>query len=428
MLASSSLAFVLALAPNPASRPPAAESLDLSQCGQQGLDYAVGLGSASAPKVLRLYIDPTQIGLLQTWLEARRIVGERKTELRLEVAPVRAGVLDAEPDVDPVRLWFMAASALGATESALRLFERREWIKIRDDLRSPAGRETLADAVGLDAAAIDDRLRGSSGRCLLRRLDKTSHELATQTLGQAAYVVGIIEADGSEVIHYTDTNLTDLRSQIDRVASEPDGAESSFGFTPGAVLPIGRLGTLDRTFPNTGVLVGGQALPHQLVVFIEDEDSNKLSSWLEPAMRFRRDAPGRMAVQVIANGVGTRAILFRRRLCAARTLGLEVEYLDYLALQTAARRVYEAEITEVLQPVADSDACSDSEPLDFGTAADPNAMTEFSQPREAWLDGRQVNASELDNLQWQLDSEAQPSLIDWLTLPEPTTGEFGFGI
>jgi hypothetical protein len=421
------LAFVLALAPAAKSASTSSAELDLTQCRERGLDYAVGLGSATAPKVLRLYFDPLQIGLLQIWLEARRIVGERKDELRLEVAPVRNGLPDADPEVDPVRLWFMAVSSLGATEPALRLLERRDWTKIADDLRSPTGQQALADAVGLDLAAIEDRRRGTSGRCLYHRLDKSSRELAAQTFGQAAYVVGVIEEDGSETIHITDTNLTELRSQIDRVPSEFGSFEETFGFTPAGFLPIGRTGNLDRTFPNTGVLVGGQALPHQLVVFIEDEDSNKLSSWLAPAMRFRRDNPGRLAVQVIAVGVGTRAIQFRRRLCAARTLGLEVEYLDYLALQSAARHVYEAELTEVLQPVADSDACSDSEPLDFGTGADGNPMGDFGQPREAWLDGRQVSASELENLQWQLETEVLPSLLDWLMVPDQATGtEFGF--
>lgn len=418
------LASVLALAPAKTSTIGDAQ-LDMTQCRERGLDYAVGLGSASAPKVLRLYFDPIQVGLLPMWLEARRIVGERSDELRLEVVVVRAGLPDADANVDPVRLWFMAVSSLGATEPALRLLERRDWTKIGDDLRSAAGRQSLADAVGIDGALIDERRASVSGRCLLHRLDKSSRELATQTFGQPAYVVGVVEADGSEVIHYTDTSLTELRSRIDRVPAELGSPDEGFGFTPAGLSPIGRTGNLDRTFPNTGVLVGGQALPHQLVVFIEDEDSNKLSSWLEPAMRFRRDNPGRLAVQVIAVGVGTRAIQFRRRLCAARTLGLEVEYLDYLALRAAARHVYEAEISEVLQPVADSDACSDSEVLDFGTGPDGNPMGDFGQPREAWLDGRQVSASELDNLQWQLDSETPPSLLDWLMLPDQASAEAG---
>lgn len=424
MLGATLLASSLALAPG-APTPSLDRDLTQAQCGEQGLDYAVGLGSAKAGSVLRLYLDPIGGGLLPMWLEARRIVGERPDELRLELTPVRTGLPDPAPDIDPVRQWFMAVSALGHTEEALRLLERRDWLKIADDLASAAGRAELAEAVGLDVASIEARRRGAAGRCLMRRLDKNSRELAAQTFGQGGYVVGIVEADGSEVIHITDTALTDLRSQIDRVPVEVPGSEA-FGFTPAGFLPIGRSGNLDRTFPNTGVLVGGQALPHQLVIFIEDEESNKLSSWLEPAMRFRRDNPGQLAVQVIAVGVGTRAIQFRRRLCAARTLGLEVEVLDYLALRAAARRVYEAELGEVLQAVADSDACSDSEVLDFGTGPDGKAIGDFGQPREAWLDGRQVSASELENLQWQLDSQVAPSLLDWLLLPEQGLGEFGF--
>lgn len=423
-----SLALLLALAPagsNGSSDTSGADQgeLDLVQCGAQDLDYAVGLGSSEAPSVLRLYLDPIGMNLLPMWLEARRLVGERSDELRLEVTPVRMGVPDPAPEVDPVRQWFMAVSALGKTEDALRLLERRDWVKIADDLASASGRAELAAAVGLEPASIDARRRGAAGRCLLRRLDKNSRELAALTQGQGGYVVSVVEPDGSEVIHYTDITLLDLRSQIDRAPLATPGSES-FGFTPAGFLPIGRSGNLDRTFPNTGVLVGGQALPHQLVVFIEDEESNKLSGWLDPAMRFRRDNPGELAVQVIAVGVGTRAIQFRRRLCAARTLGLEVEYLDYLALRPASRHVYEAEITEVLQAVADSDACSDTELLDFGVGPDGKAIGDFGQPREAWLDGRQVSASELENLEWQLDSQPAPSLVEWLLLPG--TGELGF--
>jgi hypothetical protein len=134
-------------------------------------------------------------------------------------------------------------------------------------------------------------------------------------------------------------------------------------------------------------------------------------------MRFRSQQPGRLSVQLIAVGVGSRAIELRRRLCAARTLGLEVEYLQHLADRPAVRRLREQSLYDVLQPVADSDACSDSEPLE-PDQGDGRRSESFGHPRGAWLDGRPVNPIDLENLEWELDTETQPSLVDWLLTPE----------
>ncbi|MCA9684852.1 MAG: hypothetical protein KC457_21895, partial [Myxococcales bacterium] len=107
-------------------------------------------------------------------------------------------------------------------------------------------------------------------------------------------------------------------------------------------------------------------------------------------------------------------------LCAARTLGLEVEFIRYLSLRPAARRLHEVEIDEVLQPIADSDACSDTEVFDVedGESGDAGRGTDFGHPRGAWLDGRPVNRGELENLELQLGSQGAPSLIDWLAQPD----------
>jgi hypothetical protein len=206
-------------------------------------------------------------------------------------------------------------------------------------------------------------------------------------------------------------------------------------FMPPIAPGFGTSSRFDRTFPDTGVLVGGDALPHRLIIFVEDEEHGRLPDWLSPAMRYRTAHPGELSVQLIAAGVGTRAISLRRRLCAARTLGLEVEYLLHLAETPAVRRLHETELYELLQPVADSDQCSDSEPLEQPDEeaalrdGGSRRAADFGHPRGAWLDGRPVNPSDLEVLEWQLDNEAQPSLIDWLTTPDTlvtTTESTGF--
>lgn len=405
------------------------------QCRTQALDFQHGLGPAEAPTLLRVYIDPTapETNPLKTWLEARRIAGERAGDLRVEMVPSRGGRNDSDAVSDSVRVWFMAVASLGRAEEALRLIDRQDWLRIATDLDSPERRAELARELNLDAATVDARRSGVPGACLRRDLDHASNRLAQQTMGQVSTLVGIVDRDGREQFQAIDQELTDLRTQIDRLTTVPgftDEAPVVFRFLGTTAPNIGGSARFDQTFPDTGVLVGGEALPHRLVIFVEDEEHGRLPDWLMPAMKFRTAHPGRLSVQLIAAGVGSRAIGLRRRLCAARILGLEVEYLLHLAEPAAVRRLHETELYELLQPVADSDKCSDSEPLESEPGDAEAALqggsrrgTDFGHPRGAWLDGRPVNPSDLDALEWQLDAETQPSLIDWLTTPDTFASE-----
>ena len=426
-----SLAALLSLAPAKAAATSSQADLSVEQCRAEGLDFFVGFGPQSAGTTLRVYLDPTDgdTSPLRLWLEIRRIVGERKGELRVELLTTRGGLTQGEADSDSVRLWFMAAAMLGRPDEALRLLERRDWPLIASQLRTPEGRARLGEELELDPSEVE-RLRSGPGHaCLRRDLERTSNHLAMQTSGQRSSLIGIVDREGNEQFQYVDTELTELRTQIDRLITSPAFAAQAVGFVPFGPSMGGQASRLDRTFPETGVLVGGDALPHRLVIFVEDEEHGRLPDWLDPAMRFRGRHPGRLSVQLVAAGVGSRAISLRRRLCAARTLGLEVEYLLHLSERPAVRRLHETDLYDVLQPVADSDACSDNEPLEprAGDEEDPQAARGgFGHPRGAWLDGRPVNPSDLDSLEWQLDSELQPSIIDWLTSPDSFASE-GFG-
>jgi hypothetical protein len=427
-LSTSLMAALLSFAP-PAeskakSKPSEKADLDLSaeQCRDRDLDLFVGYGSAAAPKLLRVYIDAIEPNQLQLWLEARRIVGERSTELRLELIPTRGGRADPDPSADAVRLWFVTAAAIGAAEPALRLLDGQDWQRISAQVATVEGRATLARELGVEPALFEDRHGGASGSCLARGFERSATELAVHTMGQLQTVVGIVGADGVEQINHTDPTLSELRTAIDRfgIATAPvDNIGTNF--VPFAPAIGGQSSRLDRTFPGTGVLVGGEALPHRLVIFVEDEEHGRLPDWLAPAMRFRAQHPGEMSIQVVAAGVGTRAITLRRRLCAARTLGLEVEYLLHLAEQAPVRRLHEESLNATLEPVAVSDSCSDREPLEPDKPNEdgtPSRESDFGHPRGAWLDGRPVNPPDLDNLEWQLETTPELSIIDWLTTPE----------
>lgn len=421
--------MLLAFAPADAASDSATARASSEQCRAEALDFHYGLGPAEAPTLLRVYIDPTapEFNPLRTWLELRRLVGERAGELRIEMVPSRSGLVETDVESDALRLWFMAVASLGRAEEALRLLDRQDWMRVAAELRSPEGQARLARELDLDVKAIEARRTGVPGACLRRNLEQASNRLAAQTMGSRQSLVGVVGSDGREKFEYIDVELTELREKLDRLMTVPSFIEEpvAIPFMPPIAPGYGTASRFDRTFPDTGVLVGGEALPHRLIIFIEDEEHGKLPDWLAPAMRFRTAHPGTLSVQLIAAGVGTRAISLRRRLCAARTLGLEVEYLLHLAQPPAVRRLHETELYELLQPVADSDQCSDSEPLEQpgdeeAALSDGSSRrtADFGHPRGAWLDGRPVNPSDLESLEWQLDNEIQPSLIDWLTTPD----------
>ncbi|WP_181233181.1 hypothetical protein [Enhygromyxa salina] len=429
-----SLALVLALGPGQASGDAdgdvAAYEPSREQCRAQKLDFFLGFGRRQAPTLLEVYIDPTasETSPLRLWLELRRIAGERGDELRMELIPSRGSLSSNDADSDSVRVWFMAVATLGKAEEALRLLERQDWPLVAAELSTSEGRARLARELELEPEAVELRRTGASGACLRRDLERASKHLAAQPTGPRVTMIGVIDREGHEQFLDVDTELSELRTQLDRLITIPaNNLHVPVNIGSFAAVMPGQIFRLDRTFPETGVLVGGDALPHRLVLFMEDEEHGRLADMLAPAMRFRGQHPGQLSVQLIAAGVSSRAISLRRRLCAARTLGLEVEYLLHLSDPPAVRRLHEDDLYEVLLPVADSDACSDSEALESrsGQASGAGAPGDgdFGHPRGAWLDGRPVSHSDLESLEWRLDSEPSPNVIDWLLTPARIVGE-----
>src|SRR5690606_28000497 len=86
-----------------------------------------------------------------------------------------------------------------------------------------------------------------------------------------------------------------------------------------------------------GALLGGEGLPHRLLITTRSEDDPILSMLLPPALAFRRNEPGRLAIQLVARGAGLHADRLRHRLCAAMRKDLLGPYVAWLAEEPSLR-------------------------------------------------------------------------------------------
>jgi hypothetical protein len=133
------------------------------------------------------------------------------------------------------------------------------------------------------------------------------------------------------------------------------------------------------------------------------EDDQNLFGMLPPLLEYRAQHPGELAIQITARGSSIGAATLRRRLCAARRLGLARAYVDVLATPPVSDepgpppdvRTLIKRLDEV--PEA---RCEDE--------ADP---AQLDLPDGAWLDGLPRTRAELGNLPAtlrMLDAAARP--------------------
>ncbi|MBX7083265.1 MAG: hypothetical protein K1X88_28925 [Nannocystaceae bacterium] len=363
------------------------------------------LGSATAPLQLSVFLDPANATALTSWTELQRIVAEREGQLGVAVWFVRP--LQAfDPRSDRVRRFALAATRLGATRGALAQVARHGVEATAVALGDPPRRDALAQALGLEPAALakaladpcdGDRLDLASGRVL---------ELArASTLGMLrlpALALGSFVFDDSP-------QLDRVRPELGR---EPVRAALRWRADvepPPPLEPRPRVERL-RVPPRGGLSLGGPGLPHRLVVMAQGEDDPNLFLTLPRALQYRASAPRSLTIHVLARGRSFVATQLRQRLCAARRLGRDLEYARVLAASPDVRREPDVATVELLRALdgVDETACAD-EP-------DP---AEAGLPEGTWLDGQPRSATELEDIAGLLRQadRATRALSPWMPRP-----------
>jgi hypothetical protein len=353
------------------------------------------LGPAAAPIVVRWYLDPVVTRDLSLWFEIHRLIGDLQGEVAF--APVLvASATHRAPAEERVRAWSAAAACNGRAEAALRLLAREGTARISRRLAEAEGRRELAKLAGIAAERLDDpqldaliergtaelraRIRGSSGRA-----------------GRPpAFVIdgGAVFEDGAR--------LEAVRRAIEsHRRRDPPGIRS--------VAKLSRRGVslrLTRPPADAGMLVGGVALPHRVVLLADQEDHPDFIL-LSAVADLRARVPGWLAIQVIARGQSRASERLRQRLCGAAAIGRELDYLRVLTRQAPNDENADA-LRERLDRAAEDAACATEE-----ASLEPTSDGALGLPSGLWLDGAALGQRELAALEREiLAIEATASPLD----------------
>lgn len=351
------------------------------------------LGPADAPVELVAYLDPLTTGGLGLWLELRRLVSDLQGDLRVRFEP--AAALTHDPAAESLLRWVVAVADRGGQEGALRLLDREGRDRLALRLARPDGGPRLAaalEAAGPGGSALpapDERARACAGVRVdaARRALKAQQQRAGGYLGRPPlFVVG----PGDRVAFEDSGGLERVRGEVVRELQRQRAGRPALR-TPWPPARPGVSARLVRPPADAGMLVGGVGLPHRLVLFVEHDEHPNLTN-LVPVLEYRRANPGRLTIQVIARGTTGAARQLRQRLCAARHLGLELEYLRRLARDPLTRGIPEPiPLVERLDEAAEAHKCDLGEP-----ELEPGPGGVRSLPDGAWLDGTAVGQGDLE--------------------------------
>jgi hypothetical protein len=336
-------------------------------------------------------------------------------EVTARIVPVASVLGESAADLR-VQRWLYGVAARGKQEAALRLLDRdgRERMGLR--LADPAGRAEVAAELDMPtddhAALLDDPCGDAAVRAAkagLRRI----HLAAGGYAGRPPiFVVG-------EATTFEDsTTLDRLRLEIARERQRQRG----FKATPKATPPVrkGISPRLMRPPASAGMLIGGVGLPHRLVVFA-DHDEHPNFSLLGPALAYRAQSPGQLAIQVIARGNSAGARQLRVCTCVAERLGLQLDYLRLLARDGARREARSPAAQEFVARLDQAPAAQTCELGEPELERGPGGVAAL--PEGVWLDGAAVGQSDLDALPARLTgSGAAQRPLDAVfsaTAPEP---------
>jgi len=344
------------------------------------------LGPSAAPLTVRWYLDPVIPGALELWLELHRLIADY--DGLVQVRPILViSAVHSEPHHRDARRWVFAAARLGRAEEAIRRLDLDGADLFAAQLR--VAPEPLAGSLGLRAAdlhavladpCVDQALmRGSA------ELRRAIHHSQLRAGRPPAFAIGSLPVfeDGAR--------LDGVRREIERALGRDPAREPARAPLARAISP-----RLTRPPAELGMLIGGIAPAHRLVLFAEQED-HPLFVLLAPVLDLRARRPGELAVHVIARGPSDDAIRLRRRLCAARHLGAELEYLRVLALDYAVDTPRARELRDRLDHAADARSCGEEEGQLETSESAPLAL-----PEGIWLDGAALGQRELGAIEREI--------------------------
>ncbi len=350
------------------------------------------IGPVEAPIRVQWFFDPMYGNNLGHWFAIRRLVGDLDGEVAFSPVIV-AGATRRTPEEERVRAWFAAAACHGHSERALRLLAREGNARLARRLAEKEGRRALATVAGITVAALDD----PGLHALIERGSANFHTLANKSSERTGRAPAFAVA--SEDIFADGTRLEAVRRAIESERRPTIVRRRSVA----KVMRKGVSAPLLRPPASAGMLLGGVALPHRLVVFAEQEDHPDFLR-LGAVLELRARLPGWVAIQVIARGQSRAGVVFRRRLCAAAALGRELDYLRLLA------RLTDSETANALRETLDAHngECASAEQTLRALREDA-----LNLPSGSWLDGAAVGQRELANLEHEiLRIEATTSPLD----------------
>jgi hypothetical protein len=351
-------------------------------CAEIPRGPTIVIGSDDAALRVEAFLDPAATTAHASWVELRRVVGESRGGVRVDLRLVRpAGAFD--PRADRVRRFAVAAARLGALDPALRLVAREGHERLDVRLRQASEREALARALGVAVGRLGEALGDPCLAALLdaatTRANQAWKQAALGSIRLPAYVLGDRVFDDGAA-------LASLRPELGR---EPMRRARALHAAPAAAPEAKPRAARLRVPPRGGLRLGGVGLPHRMVLMAESEDDESLALTLPRLLAYRSEHPGVVSVQILARGSSLGATELRHRLCAARRRDRELDYARVLAVPPALRRDPSPAISELLaelDEVAESECDEEPDPATRGL------------PGGIWLDGLPRSLGELEDV------------------------------
>lgn len=369
------------------------------------------LGSARAPVTVDVFIDAAaQRDALVAFVEVRRLVADLGPDVnaRVQFFIPRRGTSAASRQTTALLAALMAKAG---PEKTLRALDRDGWSRIDTMVRH----ETSPQLFGIDAKTLAQAREaapcfrealGAQDDVLTERYERWGSVNTGVFFGLSSSALSLLYTGNSEDLRLTKGRLrADVHEQMRLANRDPQPPKAKDVPVPQSGRFVGAPSEDDEDEPPAPL--GGMGLEHDLVLFADSEDDHTLTTLLPLALRIRAGSPGVLSIRVVARGSQGPGRRLRSRLCAAKAIGRELDYVRYLSssLNERAGPREEAFLSR-LDTAAHQNQCPQQPQSRRGV------------PRGAALDGHLgVNRSDLEAIAArQGDPSASPhvGISDWL--------------